>query len=313
MESQDMSIEGKQRRFRLHQHPWLSLLAIILTTLVSIVASGALVYGMMGLPDDKPVPQFAQNMLFHILTGFVIAPLVLRLPKGQRSYREFLADIGLGADQPWVRLILLSIGCYLLLALSQGTASVVYRLTEGLPLNGAFLRRVFDLTGDLPPRSWGLLTSLPSAFEEVAFRGILLTVFLNRYTKRKSIAFSALGFGLIHVLNLLMGREPVWVLGQVVWAFTIGLFYGYIFTETGSLLPSMIVHFLGNAFIGSLTGYLQSRASVGVQAIYGVILSLGIVPTVLMILWTRFFASRWLAGTPRRGSLAAADTLPQQA
>ena len=83
-------------------------------------------------------------------------------------------------------------------------------------------------------------------------------------------------------------------LGQGVWAFIIGLFYGYIFVKTRSLLPPMIVHYLGNVFIGSLTSYVQIRASIEMQALYGVIFSLGIVPTALMILWTRFFTSRWL-------------------
>jgi len=131
----------------------------------------------------------------------------------------------------------------------------------------------------------------------VVFRGIVLTVFLGKYSERKSIIFSALGFGLIHLLNLANGSELVWVLGQVVWAFTLGLFYGYVFVRTRSLLPPMIVHYLGNVFIGSLTGYMQSRASIEIQALFGVIFSLGIVPTTLMILWTRFFVARWLPET----------------
>lgn len=291
MAPQSNTEQAAERRFRLCEHPWLSLLAIVLTTLASIVVSGVLIYGVLGLSDERPVPQFVQNMLYHILTGFIVAPFILRLPKGKRTYRQYLDDIGLGGGQPWLKLIALALSCYLILALSQAAASVIYRLTEGLPLNGPFLRRVFDLSGDLPPRSWGVLTSLPSAFEEVAFRGILLTVFLSRYSERKSIAISALGFGLIHMLNLAMGREPVWVLGQVVWAFTIGLFYGYVFVRTGSLLPSMIVHYLGNAFIGSLTGYLQRRAGIEIQALYGVVFSLGIVPTTLMILWVRLLTA----------------------
>ena len=73
-----------------------------------------------------------------------------------------------------------------------------------------------------------------------------------------------------------------------------GLFYGYVFVRTRSLLVPMIVHYLGNVFIGSLTAYLQSRASIEMQALYGVIFSLGIVPTTLMILWARFFINRWI-------------------
>jgi membrane protease YdiL (CAAX protease family) len=128
-----------------------------------------------------------------------------------------------------------------------------------------------------------------------------MTVFMSKYSERKSIVFSSLGFGLMHLLNLAVGRELVWVLGQVVWAFTIGLFYGYVFIRTRSLLPSMIVHYLGNVFIGSLTGYLQARASIEIQVLYGVIFSLGVVPTTLMILWTHFFTSKWLPGNKNPG------------
>ncbi|MCU0522669.1 MAG: CPBP family intramembrane metalloprotease, partial [Anaerolineae bacterium] len=211
--------QAARKRFALREHPWLSLWAVMIATVTSLALSGALIYGMLGLSDAKPLPQFLQPMLFHVLTGFIIAPFIIRLPKGKRTYRQYLDDIGLGGGQPWLRLIALGVTCSLILALSQAAASVIYRLTEGLPLNGAFLRRVFDLSSDLPPRSWGFFTSIPSAFEEVAFRGIVLTVFLSRYSKRTSIVYSALGFGLMHLLNLAVGREPVWVLGQVVWAF----------------------------------------------------------------------------------------------
>ena len=91
-----------------------------------------------------------------------------------------------------------------------------------------------------------------------------------------------------------MGSELIWVLGQVIWAFSIGLFYGYVFGKTKSLLPSMIVHFLGNVFIGSITLYLQNRASIEVQALYGVLFFFGILPTTLMCLWTKFYTTRWL-------------------
>jgi hypothetical protein len=101
----------------------------------------------------------------------------------------------------------------------------------------------------------------------------------------------------------LNGADLVWVMGQFVWAFILGLFYGYLFVRTRSLLPPMLVHYLGNVFISSLTGYMQARASIEMQALYGVIFSLGIVPTTLMILWTRFFSSRWLPGKEMDGNV----------
>ena len=296
MESPNNNLQTEKRKFQLYEHPWLSLLAVMVATVFSIGLTGTVIFGLLGLPGTSPTVQFVQAMSYHILTVFILVPFILRLPKGKRAFRQYLDDIGLSKVQPFFRLVLLALSCYVILALSQVAASFVYRFFEGLPINGSFVRQVFDLSRDLPPGSPSLLISIPSIFEEVAFRGIVLTVFLSKYSERKSIIFSSLGFGLMHLLNLTNGRELVWVMGQVVWAFIIGLFYGYVFVRTQSLLPPMIVHYLGNFLISSLTGYIQTRASIEIQALYGVIFSLGVVPTTLMILWTRFFSSRWLVG-----------------
>lgn len=283
-----------KKKFQLCEYPWLSLLAMIAASVFSIGLTGTVLYGLFGLSDNSPTIQFTQAMMFHILTGFIIAPFVLHLPRGKRTYRQFLEDIGLSRVQPFFKLMLLALSCSLILMLSQAAASFVYRILEGQPINAYFVGQVFNLSGDLPPGSAGLFITIPSMFEEVAFRGIVLTVFLNRYSERKSIIFSSLGFGLIHLLNLSNGLELNWVLGQVFWAFILGLFYGYVFVKTRSLLPPMIVHYLGNVFIGSLSGYMQSRASINMQVVYGIVLQLGLIPTTLMILWTRFYVSRWL-------------------
>ena len=298
MNTENIEICQKKSKFQLYQHPWLAMLAVILVSVFSIFFSGAMIFGFFGLPDEKPIIQFAQSISYHLLTSFILVPFLLRLPKGKTTYKDYLADIGLSNIQPFFRLALLGLSCSLILALSQAAGTIVFRLFEGNSLTWRFIRQVFNISGDLPPQSAGLLTSFPSIFEEMAFRGIVLTTFLNKYSERKAIIFSSLGFGLMHILNLAMGRELVWVLGQIVWAFLIGLFYGYVFHRTRSLLPPMIVHYLGNAFIGSLTAYLQARAPAAIEALYGVIFSLGLVPTVLMILWARFFTSRWL---PRKG------------
>ncbi len=286
--------QNKKKRFQLYQRPWLALLAVYVVTIFSIVVVAIIIFQVIGLSDSSAKGQFFQGLFYHILASFILTPFVLRLPKGKRNYRQYLNDIGFSRIQPFFRLLILAASCYLILAFSQVTATTVYRLFQGMPIDGVFIRQLFNISGDLPPRSASLLISIPSMFEEIVFRGIILTVFLNRFSERKAILFSSAGFGLIHILNLATGSNLVWVLGQVVWAFSIGLFYGYVFTKTKSLLPSMLVHYLGNVFIGSLTGYLQAHASIEAQALYGVIFSFGLMPTALMILWTRYFSARWL-------------------
>jgi len=294
MESPINNVQMEKKSFRLYEHPWLSLLAVIMTIILANILSIFLIFEVLRFSRESATGQFAMGVFYQILTVFVFVPFVLRLPKGKRLFRQYLDDIGLTRMQPFFRLLLLGLSCYLILALSQAAASFVYRFLEGQPINGNFIRRVFDLSGDLNPHYPSLLISFPSIFEEAVFRGIVLAVFLSRYSDRNSIIFSALGFGLMHALNLVNGADLVWTLGMMVWAFIIGLFYGYVFVRTRSLLPSMIVHYLGNVFISSLVGYIQSKASVQIQVLYGVTFSLGIIPTALMILWTKFFTSKWL-------------------
>lgn len=277
------------KTYQLHKHPWLSMVAIMFSTIISIIISSKLLFGFLGISPNSKISNFTQPMLFHILTGFIIAPLILHLPKGKRTYRQYLRDIGLSGEQEVIKLVLLGLSCYFFLAISQASASIIYRFFEGNPITLSFIQGVITISEDAS----SLLATIPSMFEEVGSRGIVLTVFLNSYSERKSIIYSSFGFGLMHIMNLLNGRELVWVVGQVIWASIIGIFYGYVFVKTKSLVPSMMVHYLSNAFIGSLTGYMQSSASARTEALYGVILTLGIVPTVLMIIWARFFLEKW--------------------
>ncbi len=296
----------EKRIFRLYERPWLSLLAVILVSLLSMFLAGALIFGIMGLPDNLPWVRFSQQTLFHILTVFVLVPFVLHLPKGKTTFRQYLDDIGLSRLQPFLPLFLLAISCSLILALSQAAASIVYRIFEGYPITWHFIGQVFNLSHLLPAHSPDIFLALPSAFEEVVFRGIVLTVFLSKYSERKAIIFSSIGFSLIHLTS---DRELGWVLGQLVWSFILGLFYGYVFVKTQSLMPSMIIHFLGNAMVNSLSGYMLSQAALEMKILYQVIISFGILPTTLMVLWTRFFTSRWLFGNDEQGGLDTNETV----
>jgi membrane protease YdiL (CAAX protease family) len=188
----------------------------------------------------------------------------------------------------------LGLTCYLIIALSQATGVLVYRLSQGQSIDGSFIRYAFVLTRELPPQSDSWLQSIPSIFEEITFRGLVLAIFLRFYSKSKAILFSSIMFGLMHILTIADGRPPVWSAGQVLWAAILGIFYGYVTIKSNSLLPAMMVHYLGNLFVSAINGYIQNNAAIAVQAIYGVIFTFGIVPSLLMILWTRFFANRWL-------------------
>ncbi|MDR1681368.1 MAG: CPBP family intramembrane metalloprotease [Prevotellaceae bacterium] len=73
--------------------------------------------------------------------------------------------------------------------------------------------------------------------EEWLCRGIIARGLLRHTTPAKAILWSAFIFALIHL-------NP-W---QAVPAFVIGLFLGYVYWKTRSLLPCIFIHFVNNGF-----------------------------------------------------------------
>jgi membrane protease YdiL (CAAX protease family) len=281
------------QRFQFAGHPWLSLLIVMLAIPIAQVLVGVVVIGLFKQPQDAPKTQFILATLAHILVLFVLVPFVLGLPEGTRSFSAYVDAIRLSKVQPFLRLLLLGLSCYLILALCQVAGTLVYRVREGQTVTWPFVRGILDVSGQLPPKSWDILFSFPWVFEEIAFRGVILSLFLARYPKPTAVAIAALSFGASHMFNLATGRELTWVLGQAVWATILGLFYGVVTLKSGSLWPAMIVHYLSNLFVAPLTWYVQTSASIQTQAIYGVVFSFGLVPTTLMILWVLLFTALW--------------------
>ncbi len=299
MEMHNNAEQSRTTGFQLFEHPWAALVVLVVVWVLLLLLLIATIYQVLALPRDSGAAGLMLMILSHSLMLFVIVPYVLRLPNGRRSLGRYLADIRLSRVRPLGRLLLLAISCYLILAFCQAAGSLVYRLSLGLPITWEFVwLRVLDVSRDLPPRSTALLVSVPAVFEEVTWRGVVLRLFLRRHSAWKAIVISAIAFGCVHFLNFLSGREMAWVAGQVAWASIYGLFYGYLVVRTGSLLPAMIVHYLGNAFMGSLTGYVQELASPEIQAVYGVVFWFGLIPTTLLILWVRLFAAK--SPFPRR-------------
>jgi membrane protease YdiL (CAAX protease family) len=72
-------------------------------------------------------------------------------------------------------------------------------------------------------------------FEELAFRGGLLSAFALRRGARSAIVLSALVFAAFHL-------DPVHLAGT----FFLGLLYGWLALRTGSIWPSMLAHALNN-------------------------------------------------------------------
>jgi len=297
-------------RFEFANHPWVSIFAFwVFTTL--LIFTFVIIENSTGL--------FNAGTGFLLATG-VVAPLVMRIPRTNRTYHEYLRDIRsskpgsavwhailalvsyyrdyldvirLTRVKPLIPLIIMGLTCWLVLAFSQALGTIVFQLTQGLPLTPTFLLDTFSIAEDLPTRSMSLYHSFGSVFEEIAWRGIFLSLFLTLFSKKKAVFMAAFGFSGLHLLNLSGDQATIWVFGQLVWTFALGLWYGYSVLKTDSLIPAMMVHWLGNSFIWSITNYLQTNATPGVQAIYGMIFTFGIVPAIFMFIWVRFLSKKW--------------------
>ena len=263
---------------------------------ICYVLVGVVLYGFLRLPRDLSNMESVSTVLLFTAGGFlayVVVPFFLRIPKGRRTFVGYLDDIRLTRTRPFVQLLILTVSCDLILILCQGSGSLVYRLTEGKPLTWEFIGGVFDLASALPPRSTLLYAQFFSSFEEVAFRGVFLTMLLATHPPRRAILYSAAAFGALHLPAVLAVHGLVITLGNVVWAFLFGLFYGYLFIKSGSLLPPMIIHWFSNVFQAPLTAYWRS-APPATNALYGVVFGYGLA-TLLLLLWVRLFCARWLS------------------
>jgi membrane protease YdiL (CAAX protease family) len=81
-----------------------------------------------------------------------------------------------------------------------------------------------------------MIAIMAPLLEEVLVRGLVMRGYLLNYSPIKAIIASAIFFGLIHM-------NP-W---QFIGGFISGVFLGYLYYKTKSLIPSILVHFLNNS------------------------------------------------------------------
>lgn len=106
---------------------------------------------------------------------------------------------------------------------------------------------------------YGLLCLSVGLFEEVAFRGCVFTVALERIPKIESaplrvfvacVLSSAL-FGLVHLTNLLAGASVGYVILQVGYSFLIGSMCAIIMVKTSNIWYGILLHAIYN-FAGGI-------------------------------------------------------------
>jgi membrane protease YdiL (CAAX protease family) len=287
-----------KKGFQFSDHPGISITVLSLMIIASVIAEYFVRQLLLPMPSYTFLYQFFSMIIslgFLFVSLFGVVPFVFHLPRGRRSFREYLDDVGLSRIRPVKRTLLLFFSCYLCTIGSLLLGSYLYNHFVLKWSLSVFTARLFDLSRILPPQNWGLFTNVRVLGEEILYRGILLTIFLNKYSERKSIIMSSLLWSSIHALNILnaplASENTMFVAGQILWTAIYGLFYGYLFIKTGNLYLNILVHYFGNVLM-NLWVYIP-YASIETTVVNG-ILFFGLVSTILSILWIKFISTHTL-------------------
>jgi len=168
-------------RFRLSDHPWISLVVLWIIGIFSIILV-VIAANWVGVPGDTPYRPLITPTVAHILVMFLIVPFVLRLPMGKTTFRKYLDDIRLSHIRPFIPLLLLGISCSLIMLLCLSVNSFIYRLAQGQPITLSFIRYAVNFRSDIFLQSWGWINTFPCIFEEVSWRGVILVMFMKKYS-----------------------------------------------------------------------------------------------------------------------------------
>jgi uncharacterized protein len=95
---------------------------------------------------------------------------------------------------------------------------------------------------------FGIVTLMVGTGEELAFRGILLHSLLGTHASRSRVALamlvSAVGFALLHSVNVFGGEPLEDMLGQLLYTFRWGMLFAPLMLRLKNIVPLMIVHWL---------------------------------------------------------------------
>lgn len=117
---------------------------------------------------------------------------------------------------------------------------IVTPLLNLIPVPDWFLKIMKEVISDDRYSFLSVVIAAP-IFEELIMRGIILDGFLKRYNPQKAILYSSIIFGLIHL-------NP-W---QFIDAFIGGLYIGWIYYRTRSIIPCIAIHVFNNLIAFSM-------------------------------------------------------------
>jgi membrane protease YdiL (CAAX protease family) len=117
----------------------------------------------------------------------------------------------------------------------------------------------------------GFTTLLVGLGEETLYRGIVLHAFLTTNRVRWAMLVSAIGFSLLHAVNVFGGVPLLSVPMQLVMTFLFGFFFAPLMLKLNNIVPLMIFHWLWDfvLFAAPLVGE-QTHTAVSAIALFNI-------------------------------------------
>jgi uncharacterized protein len=127
-----------------------------------------------------------------------------------------------------------------------------------------------------------IITLLIGFQEEIIFRGVILRA-LMPLGVMQSVLISALLFAVIHANSFLVGRDPLFVMAQIVASFLGGIGLAALWIRLRTIVPLIVLHAVNDFLQFSATGGLEAQAVAvyipvlkiiisGLMAVYGLYL-----------------------------------------
>ena len=228
--------------------PWDFTLILIVLAIVVPWRGAVRIRALMrreSLTSVDRIALYASTIAFQWLaTGIILWRAI--------AHGYHLSDLGLALPSPWLTVI---VGVALSALITFNQAASIRRLASLPSEKQGFMRA---LTIKLMPQNaperlafFALVTTV-ALCEETIYRGFIQRLFLN--VSNGSIAIAILGAAVFFSLaHLYQGRR-----GLIV-TFFAGAIFSAVRAWTGSLIPTMVAHFVADLSVGLLAPKLMRR------------------------------------------------------
>lgn len=197
-------------------YPNIKALFPLFFVLVFYMLLTGLAQGLLDYFYNGPLPTFVQ------LLAYVMAMLLTISYALSKRKKNGQTGVSLHGFAPWIAPVVIIATVGLIVGLER--ISLLLPMPKAVEqfFEGLFKNDLFSVI---------MLVVAAPVLEEILCRAIVLKGLLSNYSPRKAIILSAVFFGLIHL-------NP-W---QAIPAFVAGLWLGWIFYKTRSVIPGILVH-----------------------------------------------------------------------